>query len=175
MKLTDILEENDELHASIIDSTNSYDFTVPFIKSIKKPSDIIKVKLFIQAAHMANAYPTPKLGPLKHLMLNRSKVVTEPVFVAAVLQDPRIAAIIHWVEWKFPEWELTSTEQELVDALRKNTDYKLPKSCITLALTNPNFIKDSTNYTKFIKTQFRDNMVLMNKWLRYGKNMREMG
>jgi hypothetical protein len=45
-------------------------------------------------------------------------------------------------------------------------------------LTEPMFINAAPRfhiYDDFVKEHFKDNTVLMNKWLRYGKNMREMG
>jgi hypothetical protein len=58
----------------------------------------------------------------------------------------------------------------------------LSKQVLNAGLTEYNFIHvDDTNnphmmsYDDFVKLYFKNNTVLMNKWLRYAKNVREMG
>lgn len=43
---------------------------------------------------------------------------------------------------------------------------------LNAALTEPKFIKNEKSYTKFVKMYFKDNALLMNKWLRYANNIR---
>ena len=170
MKLYEILLE-DTSHEDILNNLDTYDFTVPFIKSLKSPSDSIKVQLFIRAVRLMNMYPAPKFGPIKHLMHYKQRMVPEPVFISAILQDPNIAVYIVREEWRFPEWKFTSIEK----ALLKDPDYVLPNNIITLALTNTQFIKQNfIGYKEFVQRQFADKSILMNKWLRYGENMRSI-
>jgi hypothetical protein len=48
------------------------------------------------------------------------------------------------------------------------------KEHVTTALTDPEFIQEPDLYTDFVKKHFKDNTVLLNKWMRYGENMRGM-
>lgn len=48
------------------------------------------------------------------------------------------------------------------------------KEQVTTALTDPEFIQEEDLYTDFVKKIFKDNTVLLNKWMRYAENMRGM-
>lgn len=48
------------------------------------------------------------------------------------------------------------------------------KEQVTTALTDSEFIQEEDLYTDFVKKHFKDNTVLLNKWVRYGENMRGM-
>lgn len=52
--------------------------------------------------------------------------------------------------------------------------FKPDKDMIKTALTNIHFIMDAVAYQNFVQEHFKDNSVLMNKWLRYAENMRNM-
>lgn len=49
------------------------------------------------------------------------------------------------------------------------------KLIVSKSLTDPEFIQFKVTYDDFVKEYFKDNSVLMNKWLRYADNIREMG
>ena len=50
----------------------------------------------------------------------------------------------------------------------------VPNNVISSALTEPAFIHQVDTYNDFVKTYFKDNVVLCNKWLRYADNIRGM-
>lgn len=55
-------------------------------------------------------------------------------------------------------------------------NYQFKPERLKQVLSSSNFIINSPEgYTKFVKHYFKDNTVLMNKWLRYAENVREMG
>jgi hypothetical protein len=43
---------------------------------------------------------------------------------------------------------------------------------LTTALKNQGFVNNEEKYESFIKKYFKDNAILMKKWLRYGETMR---
>jgi hypothetical protein len=45
---------------------------------------------------------------------------------------------------------------------------------VSSVLTNERFINSIDVYNKFVKQFFKNNTVLMNKWLRYAENIREL-
>lgn len=70
-----------------------------------------------------------------------------------------------------PEFQLTSVQRNgrSIIYIQNPT-----KEALNYALTNPIFIKFwSETYDKFITELFKDNSLLINKWLRYAKNIRE--
>lgn len=44
----------------------------------------------------------------------------------------------------------------------------------SVVLTNEDFINNSRHYEYFVRKYFKDNTVLMNKWLRYAENIKEL-
>lgn len=62
----------------------------------------------------------------------------------------------------------------LLDIARYNIP--ISKDLLNSILTNESLIKYKAHpiYDKFIKDYFKDNTILMNKWLRYAQNMRSM-
>lgn len=51
----------------------------------------------------------------------------------------------------------------------------LSTAAINSLFTNPEFIETGKVYDDVVRRIFKDNNVIMNKWLRYGKNMGELG
>jgi hypothetical protein len=45
---------------------------------------------------------------------------------------------------------------------------------IKAALTEHNFVTNEIKYDPYIKKLFKDNSIMMNKWLRYAENVRSM-
>jgi hypothetical protein len=51
----------------------------------------------------------------------------------------------------------------------------IPKDLVKQILTSEDFMLNwhETLYPRFVQEYFKDNTIMMNKWLRYGKNVRE--
>jgi hypothetical protein len=45
-------------------------------------------------------------------------------------------------------------------------------SVIRAALQEPHFVQWTDSYNRAVKNLFKDNAILMKKWIRYGENMR---
>jgi hypothetical protein len=62
-----------------------------------------------------------------------------------------------------------SQKGDLVRAI-KNPSQKV----LNIALSDEKFIKQPTLYDNYLKREFKDNTIMMNKWLRYAENVRSM-
>jgi hypothetical protein len=51
----------------------------------------------------------------------------------------------------------------------------LTKEAENSLFSNQDFIETNELYDEIVHKYFKDNSILMNKWLRYAKNMRELG
>ena len=111
-------------------------------------------------------------------------IPSEKILQAAVKDSPGAISYI------LDAGETPSEEVQLIAAQRygetimelDNYSIKMSKQVLNAGLTEYNFIHvDDTNnphmmsYDDFVKRYFKNNTVLMNKWLRYAKNVREMG
>lgn len=96
--------------------------------------------------------------------------MTEPEMIAAVKEDPdNIMHMSHATE----KVQLTAVK-EYGGALRNFWADRPSKAVVNAALTEPTFVHDKRSYDALVKDMFADNSILMNKWLRYGDNMRNM-
>jgi hypothetical protein len=97
--------------------------------------------------------------------------MTEPQMIAAVKEDPD--NIMHMSN-ATPK-VLMAAVKEYGGALRNFwMDHDVPKEVINTALTEPTFVHNKRDYDNLVKDMFADNGILMNKWIRYGNNMRNM-
>jgi hypothetical protein len=97
--------------------------------------------------------------------------MTEPEMIASVKEDPD--NIMHMPN-ATPKVMIAAVK-EYGGALRNFwMDRDIPKEVINTALTEPSFVTNGRDYDSLVKDMFADNSILMNKWLRYGKNMRNM-
>lgn len=73
---------------------------------------------------------------------------------------------------------LTNPSEDLqLTAIRNHGQYikyiKNPtRNVITKALTDPNFVQNVQTYDPYVRKLFKDNTLMMNKWLRYAENVR---
>jgi hypothetical protein len=118
-------------------------------------------------------------GPVALKKLEDGNYLTNDIMLAAL---EHFGTALHWgvlgyYTGELPEKYITP---ELIAACLKlsicNIRY-VPhptKEQITTALTDPEFIEETDLYTDFVKKIFKDNTVLLNKWMRYGENVRSM-
>jgi hypothetical protein len=110
-----------------------------------------------------------KLKPnVLNIFFERGLTVPEDVIQTAVRKLPA-----NITQVKKPSEELKLLAVSKNGSLIKGF-HNPSKELLNAALTEPKFVKSEKDYNKFVKQQFKDNTVLMNKWLRYGDNMRSM-
>lgn len=96
----------------------------------------------------------------------------------------------HWysicvlLRTKKPDGTLVPISDRILDKIMNDTaaiaalgqyDYKFNPERLKQVLSNTDFIiLRPEDYTKFVQHYLKDNAILMNKWLRYANNVREM-
>lgn len=167
MKLIDILEDQDsteETQLRMLKQDRRY------IDMIPNPS--VRVQ---QEALYLSCTGSSDTANIK--IMDKKGYCTEENQLAVVKQDwPAVDALLR-AKIKVPESVLLEAVSKNGAAI--NTIYKfvknLPKSVVTTALTEPNYIHMGTDfYGEFVKDYFKNNTILMNKWLRYRDNMRDI-
>lgn len=117
-------------------------------------------------------------------IIKRYGIPSEAVQLAAVEESPgAISYLLDADETPSEAVQLAAVKgygETLIEL--HNYGIKISKQVLHAGLTEHNFIHvdDDNNphmmsYDDFVKQYFKDNTVLMNKWLRYAKNVREMG
>jgi hypothetical protein len=148
-------------------------------KGIKLSDDLWIVAITHNKA-AANLIPKEQLTPELMLELVKANPTVITIFFDHGLTVPE--NVIELAVSKQPDniKHIPNPSEELKLAAVKKRGI-LIKSCknpskelLNTALTEPKFIKNEKHYNKFVKQHFKDNTVLMNKWLRYAKNVREM-
>lgn len=96
--------------------------------------------------------------------------MTEPQMIAAVKEDPD--NIMHMSN-ATPKVMMAAVKT-YGGTLRNFWMEKPSKEIVNAALTEPSFVSNARDYNNLVKDMFADNGILMNKWIRYGQNMRDM-
>jgi hypothetical protein len=168
MKLIDILEDQNSSEETQLRMLKQ---DLRYIGGFPDPTIRVQQK----ALHLACIVDGGNVPVVK--IMDKKGYCTEENQLAVVKQDwPAIEVLLRA--------GVTVPESVMLAAVSKNgaalhiiyiVIKDLPKAVVTTALTEPNFIHMGTDfYGQFVKDYFKDNTVLMNKWLRYRDNMRDI-
>jgi hypothetical protein len=138
-----------------IDELNSYEFIKTFTtKSSNHQSRLLELLL-------NTSYPHKNICNLGLHNMNKLNMITEPVIL-------RVSHSNRGFELKYIIVSLVNANA--FNNVKFSKDYIMSNILIdSMIQGDPVFI------TKFIHQYFKDDTILMNKWLRYAKNIRELG
>lgn len=181
MKLKDLLEDDKRIINQIGKESN-ISTLIQYISDYNNSSVDVKAKLFarllklLSGGYVNNVYYIPVLRNLE-----ANDYLTEPVVIRSMYYcSPG-------TEDEYLQW-LLDVEQDInvqfvTDNIKlaavklhgANIEYITNPTTeqLTTALTEKQFVKWDFVYDKFVKIYFKDNTLLMNKWLRYAKGIRE--
>ncbi len=126
------------------------------IKKITNPSEAVQI-----AAVTNN-------GNAIHTIINMGIIPKEAVQLAAVKQNPHM---IRSLENPSEAVQMVVAGDAYASWLVTYIHNPSPLA-IRTSLTNQQFINAQSAYEEAVKVIFKDNNILMKKWLRYGENMR---